>query len=102
MKDLSSTARQIIFWLLIVAGAVLIYKLVNPGSKNSQNIDLVELYKKIDTAELKQITVKATETVTISGSNNTEYHVQMTNKPAKTDLMKYDRKNGTTGTARLA
>src|SRR6266571_1006951 len=87
MKDLSSTARQIIFWLLIVAGAVLIYKLVNPGSKNTQNIDLVELYKKIDTFELKQLTVKATETVAI-GSDNTEYHVQLTNEPAKNDLLK--------------
>jgi len=87
MKDLSSTARQIIFWLLIVAGAVLIYKLVNPGSKNTQNIDLVELYKKIDGFELKQLTVKATETVAI-GANGTEYHVQLTNEPAKNDLLK--------------
>jgi cell division protease FtsH len=96
MKDLSSTARQIIFWLLIVAGAVLIYKLVNPGSKNTQNIDLVELYKKIDASELKQLTVKATETVAIGGSNNTEYHVQLTNEPAKNDLMKYARENNPT------
>ena len=88
MKDLSSTARQIIFWLLIVAGAVLIYKLVNPGSKNTQNIDLVELYKKIDASDLKQLTVKATETVAIDTRNNTEYHVQLTNEPAKNDLMK--------------
>ncbi|PYS54641.1 MAG: cell division protein FtsH [Acidobacteria bacterium] len=84
---MSSTARQIIFWLLIVAGAVLIYKLVNPGSKNTQNIDLVELYKKIDGFELKQLTVKATETVAI-GANGTEYHVQLTNEPAKNDLLK--------------
>src|SRR5436309_7260033 len=95
MKDLSSTARQIIFWLLIVAGAVLIYKLVNPGSKNTQNIDLVELYKKIDASDLKQLTVKATETVAIGG-NNTEYHVQLTNEPAKNDLMKYARENSPT------
>src|SRR5438128_1044458 len=87
MKDLSSTARQIIFWLLIVAGAVLIYKLVNPGSKNTQNIDLVELEQKIMAGNLKQLTVKATETVAI-GDNNTEYHVQLTNEPAKNDLMK--------------
>ena len=32
---LSSTARQIIFWLLIVAGALLLYKLVNPSGKNT-------------------------------------------------------------------
>ncbi len=87
MKDLSSTARQIIFWLLIVAGAVLIYKLVNPGSKNTENIDLVELEQKIMVGSLKQLTVKATETVAI-GDNGKEYHVQLTNEPAKNDLMK--------------
>ena len=37
---LSSTARQIIFWLLIVAGALLLYRLVNPSGKNAQPIDL--------------------------------------------------------------
>src|SRR5207302_8471346 len=99
---LSSTARQIIFWLLIVAGAVLIYKLVNPGSKNTQNIDLVELYKKIDGFELKQLTVKATETVAI-GDNNTEYHVQLTNEPAKNDLMKLAKEVvASTGKPRVA
>src|SRR5260370_4423596 len=86
-KALSSTARQIIFWLLIIAGALLIYKLVNPGSKNTQNIDLTALYKKIDNNELKQLTVKATETVAID-KNNVEYHVQLTNEQAKNDLLK--------------
>ena len=46
-KILSSTARQIIFWLLIVAGALLIYKLVNPGTKNTTPIDLTQLEQKI-------------------------------------------------------
>ena len=35
---LSSTARQIIFWLLIVAGALVLYKLVNPGGKTWQPV----------------------------------------------------------------
>ena len=39
-KALSSTARQVIFWVLIIAGALLIYKLVNPGSRNTAPIDL--------------------------------------------------------------
>jgi cell division protease FtsH len=85
---LSSTARQAIFWLLIIAGAVLIYKLVNPGSKNTANIDLTELYQKIDNSQLKQLTVKATETVAIDANTNTEYHVQLTNEPAKNDVLK--------------
>src|SRR5207245_1117005 len=88
MKDLSSTARQIIFWLLIIAGALLIYKLVNPGSKNTQNIDLVQLDQKIMNGELKQLTVKQTETVAIDRVSGVEYHVQLTNEQAKNDLFK--------------
>jgi cell division protease FtsH len=84
---LSSTARQIIFWLLIIAGALLIYKLVNPGSKNIQNIDLTQLDQKIMNNELKQLTIKQTETVAID-RNGMEYHVQLTNETAKNDLLK--------------
>jgi cell division protease FtsH len=85
---LSSTARQIIFWLLIIAGALLIYKLVNPGSKNTENIDLTALYQKIDNNELKQLTVKQTETVAIDSNSGREYHIQLTNETAKNDLIK--------------
>ena len=86
---MNSTARQIIFWLLIIAGAVLIYKLVNPGSRNTENIDLTALYEKIDTNQLKQLTVKATETVAIDKNTGKEYHVQLTNEQSKNDLLKY-------------
>ncbi len=85
---MSSTARQIIFWLLIIAGALLIYKLVNPGSKNTENIDLTALYQKIDNNELKQLTVKQTETVAIDANSGREYHIQLTNETAKNDLLK--------------
>jgi cell division protease FtsH len=88
-SSLNSTARQIIFWLLIIAGAVLIYKLVNPGSKNTENIDLTALYEKIDSNQLKEVTVKATETVAIEKNTNKEYHVQLTNEQSKNDLLKY-------------
>ena len=49
---LSSTARQIIFWLLIIAGALLLYKLVNPSGKNTQAMDLTTLYSRIDKGEI--------------------------------------------------
>jgi cell division protease FtsH len=87
MKNLSSTARQIIFWLLIVAGALLLYKLVNPNSKNVTPIDLTTLYAKIDSSEIKQITVKQNETTAID-SRNQEYKVQLTNEQMKNELFK--------------
>ena len=84
---MSSTARQIIFWLLIIAGALLIYKLVNPGTRNTENIDLTQLDQKIKNKELKQLIVKQTETVAIDAQTGKEYHVQLTNEDAKHDIL---------------
>ncbi len=84
---LSSTARQIIFWLLIVAGALLLYKLVNPTGKNATAIDLTNLYLKIDAGEIKHLTVKQNETVALD-SRNQEYRVQLTNDQMKAELFK--------------
>jgi cell division protease FtsH len=84
---LSSTARQIIFWLLIVAGALLLYKLVNPTGKNSQAIDLATLHAKIEALDIKQLTVKQNETVAVDKRNG-EFRVQLTNEQTKNDLIK--------------
>ena len=84
---LSSTARQIIFWLLIVAGALLLYKLVNPTGKNSTAIDLNALYGKMEAGEIKQLTVKQNETVAID-SRGQEFRAQLTNEPMKNELFK--------------
>ncbi len=84
---LSSTARQIIFWLLIVAGALLLYKLVNPTGKNSTALDLNALYTKIEAGEIKQLTVKQNETVAID-TRGQEIRIQLTSDQMKADLFK--------------
>ena len=89
---MSSTARQIIFWLLIIAGALLIYKLVNPGGKNIQNIDLTQLDQKIKDKQLKSLIVKQSETVAVDKAPpNMEYHVPLTNEQTKNDILKAAR-----------
>jgi cell division protease FtsH len=88
VNTLSSTARQIIFWLLIIAGALLIYKLVNPSSKNTQNIDLVQLHQKIKNGELKQLTIRATEAVAADRATTFEYHVPLANETTKAEVLK--------------
>src|SRR5688572_2387770 len=94
---LSSTARQIIFWLLIVAGAVLLYKLVNPAGKNSTPLDLNALYTKIEAGEIKQLNVKQNETVAID-TRGQEFRVQLTSDQMKAELFKKSNEvvNGTT------
>src|SRR5688500_204469 len=88
--NLSSTARQIVFWLLIIAGAVLLYKLVNPRGANYETVDLTRIDQMIQARQLKQLTVKQTETVAID-NNNKEYRVALSNDPAKNDLLKAAR-----------
>ena len=95
---MSSTARQIIFWLLIIAGALLIYKLVNPGSKNVQNIDLTQLDQKIKDKRLKSLIVKQTETVAVEKDTpGIEYHVALTNEQTKNDILKAARERDSEG-----
>ena len=84
---MSSTARQIIFWALIIAGALLIYKLVNPGGKNQQPLDLVQLEDKINKGELKSLTVRASETIAIDRVSNVEYHIQLSNEHTKAEIL---------------
>src|ERR1044072_7999079 len=86
--NLSSTARQIVFWLLIIAGALLLYKLVNPRGTTYQPVDLVQLYRMMDSGNLKQITVKQSETVAVD-KNNQEYRATLANETAKAEVIKY-------------
>jgi cell division protease FtsH len=88
--NLSSTARQIVFWLLIIAGAVLLYKLVNPRGTSYTTVDLTKIDQMIQARQLKQLTVKQTETVAID-NNDKEYRVALSNDPAKNDLLKAAR-----------
>jgi cell division protease FtsH len=88
--NLSSTARQIVFWLLIIAGALLLYKLVNPRGSSYQSVDLTKLDQMIQSGSLKQLTVKQSETVAID-VNNQEYRIALSNDPAKNDLLKSAR-----------
>ena len=93
---LSSTARQIIFWLLIIAGALLLYKLVNPAGKNTQAMDLTALYQRIDKGEIQKVTVKQNETTAIDKQNN-EFRVQLTNDQMKNELFKKANELGNDG-----
>ena len=88
--NLSSTARQIVFWLLIIAGALLLYKLVNPRGSSYDPVDLTRLDQLIQSGTLKSLTVKQSETVAID-SNNKEYRIALSNDFYKRDLLNQAR-----------
>jgi cell division protease FtsH len=88
--NLSSTARQIVFWLLIIAGALLLYKLVNPRGSSYKTVALTEIDSMIQSGNLKSLTVKQNESVAIDNSNQ-EYRAALSNEFAKADLLKSAR-----------
>ena len=88
--NLSSTARQIVFWLLIIAGALLLYKLVNPRGNTYKTISLTEMDQMIQSGNLKQLTVKQNESVAID-VNNQEFRAALSNEFSKAELLKSAR-----------
>jgi cell division protease FtsH len=100
--NLSSTARQIVFWLLIIAGALLLYKLVNPRGSSYKTVALTEMDQMIQSGTLKSLTVKQNESVAID-SNNQEYRAALSNEFAKADLLKSAREvvNGKSRVAKV-
>ncbi len=98
---LSSTARQIIFWLLIVAGALLLYKLVNPSGKNAQPIDLATLVQKIDQQEIKQLVFKQNEAIA-QDSRSQEYRIQLTSDQIRNTIFNKAQEKNAEGAAKVA
>ncbi|HEV7929643.1 MAG TPA: ATP-dependent metallopeptidase FtsH/Yme1/Tma family protein, partial [Nitrosospira sp.] len=98
---LSSTARQIIFWLLIVAGALLLYHLVNPSGKNSQPIDLASLTQKMDAQEIKQLTFKQNEAIA-QDTRNQEYRIQLTSDQIRNTVFNKAQEKNPDGQPKVA
>ncbi|HYJ45808.1 MAG TPA: ATP-dependent metallopeptidase FtsH/Yme1/Tma family protein, partial [Pyrinomonadaceae bacterium] len=85
---MSSTARQIIFWMFIVVGALLLYKFfANPTSKTATKIDQTAFESKVQSGELKQVTFKQQEIAATDKSGN-EYVIPLSNEFRKAELMK--------------
>ena len=74
------------FWLLIIAGALLLYKLVNPRGSTYKTVALTEMDQMIQSGNLKSLTVKQNESVAIDNSNQ-EYRAALSNEFAKRDLL---------------
>ncbi|MDT4952357.1 MAG: cell division protease FtsH [Acidobacteriota bacterium] len=85
---LSSTARQIIFWMFIVVGALLLYKFfANPQGKNAQEIDQTTFRDKINNSELKQAVFKPQEVAAVDKAGQ-EFRLPLQNEFLRADLMK--------------
>ncbi|MGA9997778.1 MAG: ATP-dependent zinc metalloprotease FtsH [Pyrinomonadaceae bacterium] len=84
---MSSTARQIIFWLFIVVGALLLYQLfAKTQGKSASQIGLTELTTKVNNNELGKLTIKQSEVVAVDKSGN-EFRTQLDSPAYKAKLI---------------
>ncbi|HEY0003403.1 MAG TPA: ATP-dependent zinc metalloprotease FtsH [Pyrinomonadaceae bacterium] len=85
---MSSTARQIIFWLFIVVGALLLYNFfAKTQGKGSQQIKYGELVQKVQNGEIAKMTVKKSEVVAVDKGNN-ELRAPLDNEQVQSELTK--------------
>jgi len=84
---LSSTARQIVFWVFIVVGAVLLYSFYSKTqSKPVSQLPFGDLYSKVQSGDIKQMTLKQSEVVATDRNGN-EFKTALENQFVKRDLM---------------
>lgn len=91
---MSSTARQIIFWVLIVVGALLLYQLMSRQGAKPQQLSYSNLVKAINDKTVTELSVEQSEVV--AKGQNGEMRTPLVNEQAKFQLMDLAAKNGIT------
>ncbi|HEX7175472.1 MAG TPA: ATP-dependent zinc metalloprotease FtsH [Pyrinomonadaceae bacterium] len=86
---MSSTARQLIFWVLILVGAVMLYQfLVNKQGRASQDIDITALREKIEKRQVEKLTFRQGEVVAVDAAKN-EFKTKLSNDDYRSKLMEF-------------
>ncbi|MGE0104637.1 MAG: ATP-dependent zinc metalloprotease FtsH [Blastocatellales bacterium] len=91
---MNSTIRQVIFWVLIIVGAILIYRFVNnPGGNQVQQLSYSDLVEKI---EARQVATATIEREKIFGqlTDKRNYSTKLGNDFVARDLAETMKKNG--------
>ncbi|MET0625261.1 MAG: ATP-dependent zinc metalloprotease FtsH, partial [Pyrinomonadaceae bacterium] len=83
---MSSTARQLIFWVLILAGAVILYQfVVNKQAKDVKQLAYGELVEKVRTSQITELTIKQSEVVSLDKAKQ-EFRTPIEGDKIKGDL----------------
>ena len=85
---MSSTARQILFWVLIVVGAVALYQVFRSNNgKGPTAIDYGTLVQKVRNNDVSELKFQDTEVV--ATARDGQYKAALKNEKAKSDLMQF-------------
>ena len=100
-----ATIWPIIYMILFVV-AIFSFVLFIPAegraSRNSQDIDLIQLERKIQNGELKQLTVRPREFIAIDRMDNREYHTEVMNESSRSEVLAKAQEHDANGQPRVA
>ena len=91
---MNSTVRQIVFWLVIIAAALLLYQIVYRGSSTKvSELDYTDLVAKIANKEVKKATIKESQ-ITGELNNNDNFKTDLNNTTLQAKIAEDLTKNG--------
>ncbi|HKV39090.1 MAG TPA: ATP-dependent zinc metalloprotease FtsH, partial [Blastocatellia bacterium] len=91
---MNSTVRQAVFWIVIIAGAVLLYKLVYIGSGSKETtLSYSALVSKIANKEIRKATIKDTQITGELKNNNENFKSDLSNPMVQANIAEEMRKN---------
>src|SRR5215471_17886021 len=90
---LNSTIRQVVFWVVIIGGAILLYRFFhNPTTNQPQQIIYSDLVSKVEQRAVQSATIEK-EKVTGKFTNGTTFTTDLTNDTTADKLVDAMRKN---------
>src|SRR3954463_10302545 len=102
-RNLSSTARQLIFWVLILVGAVMLYQfVVNKQGKDAKPLSYGELVDKVRNGQITEMTIKQSEVVSVEKDSKTELKTPIEGDKIKGDLAALANERDSNGQPHIA
>jgi hypothetical protein len=72
------------------------------ANRNREDIDLIQLERKIQNGELKQLTVRPREFIAVDRVTNREYHTDVSNETTRSEVLMKAQERDTNGEPRVA
>ena len=84
---LNSTVKQIIFWVVIIGGAFLLYNLfAGKNTAREKTLSYTDLVKRVDNKEVRKATFEPGHAITGELTNNDQFTTQVSNDDAQNSI----------------
>lgn len=89
-------------FVLTIFSFVLFLPSEGRSNRNTQDIDLLQLERKIENGEVKQLTVRPREFIAVDRVTDREYHTDVTNEFSRSEVLRKAQEHDASGQPRVA